>query len=63
MDTHLLLTIEGTPTVAQYMKILRRLQALLKALAEDVAPGVKVRWVVETPETTQLDTPPTPGVD
>ena len=52
----LTLTIEGTPTVAQYVKILCRLQTLLNALAEDVAPGVKVRWVVQATEATPLET-------
>ena len=64
MDTtKLALTIEGTPTLEQYTTILRRLKALLGAIAEDVAPGVQVQWTVESPHNTALDISLLPGVD
>ena len=41
------LTIEGTVDMQALSEILHHLQALLDALACEVAPGVPIRWIVQ----------------
>ena len=40
------LTIEGEVEFHHTLKIMRRLEELLDAIAEEVAPGVPIRWTV-----------------
>lgn len=43
------LELKGDVTLDAYLEVLRLVKELLKAIAEDVAPGVPITWHIETP--------------
>ena len=44
----LMLRVDGTVTPRKLAEILCRLQDLLDALAEEIAPETSIRWSIET---------------